>query len=206
MSPRPHSPELAAVELHGMTRSAFILRGALAAGAMYGAGAVGPFVSGALAQSEADLEILNFALTLERLEFAFYEAAKGADLPADLKQLVTEFGGHEEAHAATLEETIKQLGGKPPPAAEAKFDVGDRDSVLRLAVQLEDIGVAAYNGAGPQLTTPDLINAAGAIVQTEARHAAALRFRLGENPAPDAFDRALAPPEVEAALRQVSGG
>ena len=39
------SPELGAVEVHGMSRASFILRGAVAAGAVYGAGAVGPYVS-----------------------------------------------------------------------------------------------------------------------------------------------------------------
>lgn len=37
INPKQAAPELAAVEIHGMTRSAFILRGALAAGAVYGA-------------------------------------------------------------------------------------------------------------------------------------------------------------------------
>ena len=69
-------PELGAVEIHGMTRSSFILKGALAAGTVYGAATVGPFVSQALAQTGmGDVEIVNFALTLEYLETAFYEAA-----------------------------------------------------------------------------------------------------------------------------------
>jgi hypothetical protein len=60
------NPELAACEIHGMTRASFILRGALAAGAVYGTASVAPFVSQALAApGGGDAEILNFALTLE---------------------------------------------------------------------------------------------------------------------------------------------
>ena len=66
--------------------------------------------------------------------------------------------------------------------------------------------MSAYNGVIPQFTTPDIVQAAGTIVQTEARHAAALRFRAGEDPAPDAFDPVLTPTQVQKALSKASGG
>jgi len=47
------APELAAVEIHGMTRGAFIMRAALAAGSVYGLQTVGPLVNEALAQGKA---------------------------------------------------------------------------------------------------------------------------------------------------------
>jgi rubrerythrin len=196
------------VELHGMTRSAFILRGALGAAGLYGAGAVGPFVSRALAQGNtADIEAVNFALALENLEAAFYASAlKTAKLSGEVKTLATEFGKHETVHAETLKQLVEQLGGKPEAAAGAKFNLRSQADFLKTAVTLEDIGVSAYNGVIPQFTTPDIVQAAGTIVQTEARHAAALRFQAGEDPAPDAFDPVLTPTQVQKALSKASGG
>src|SRR3954454_6257162 len=97
-------PELQAVRLDGMTRSAFILRGALAAGATYGLGAVAPFVSEALGQGDAsDQQALAFALSLEQLESAFYKAAAtGAALSGQPAALAKSFGTHEDDHVKAL--------------------------------------------------------------------------------------------------------
>jgi rubrerythrin len=196
-------PELNTVEVEGTTRAQFILRGALATGAVYGMGAITPYVSGALgATATGDVEVLSFALALEQLESAFYKAALSrSGLTGDLQKLATAFGAQEDEHAKALSALITQLGGKPAPAPTAKFGLTDQASFLKLAVTLEDTGVGAYNGAAPAIKTVDILSALGAIVQTEARHSAALRMLAGQDPAPQAFDQGLTPPEVSSVVQ-----
>ena len=195
-------PELAGVRIDedsdDISRSEVILKGALAAGAVYGAMAVGPFVGRALAMSgSSDVDILNFALTLEYLESTFYKEAKSrAKASGELKSLIDLIGRDEDEHVGALTETIKKLGGKP--VAEPKFDFpySGTAGFLKLAQTFEDTGVSAYNGAAPQIKSKEVLEAAGSIVQVEARHAAAIRLQNGDEPAPVAFDPALSEAKV----------
>lgn len=202
------TPELHAIEVDGMTRSSFLLRATLAAGAMYGTGAVAPFVSRALAQSQSgDLAILNFALGLEEIEAAFLAyALKNAKLSGQVKKLAIEFHAQEAQHVALLRQTVQMLGGKPAAAPKVKFTgVTDQRSFVRIGIGLEEAGVGAYNGAVPLIQSPDLRAAAGGIVQVEARHAAALRMQAGLDPAPAAFDTPLTPAKAQAAVKKALG-
>jgi rubrerythrin len=199
-------PELEAVEVHGMSRGAFLARGALATGALLGATAVGPFVRRAAAQEMGgDLDILNFALTLEYLEATFYSraAGKGRNLSGETMRLVREIRDNETAHVDALTETIKRLGGKPVQAPRVGF--GDvftsQGRFLKLAQTLEDTGVSAYNGAAPSIRSSDVLMAAGSIVQVEARHAALIRLMRGVTPAPGAYDPSLDQNQVLSAVQ-----
>jgi rubrerythrin len=203
------APELNTIEVGGTTRAQFLLRGALATGALYGAGAIAPYVSNALAQTATDdVSILNFALQLEQLETAFYKAAlANAGLTGRVQQYAKEFGAQEEEHVKALEDIVKELGGKTETPPPFQFGLTDQASFLDLAVKLEDTGVGAYNGAIPSLKTADLVVALGGIVQTEGRHSSALRMLANMDPAPVAFEKGLAPAEVAATLRPyVQGG
>jgi hypothetical protein len=188
-----HQPELANIEVHGHTRSQFLARATLAAGTVYGASAVTPFVRDALAAS-GDVEILNFALTLEYLEAGFYAAAlKSVDgMSSDVRRLAGEIHGNEQAHVDALRTAIKGAGGKP--VAKPKADFGGAFSseatFLKTANVFEDTGVSAYNGAAPSITSTEVLGAAGSIVQVEARHAALIRLARNRPPAPQAFDKA----------------
>ena len=55
----------------------------------------------------------------------------------------------------------------------------------------EDLGVGAYNGAGPKIKDKKILASAGSIVQIEGRHAGAIRFLNGEKIAPSPFDKGL---------------
>jgi rubrerythrin len=190
------APELEAVAIEGLSRGAFLTRGALATGALLGGSAVSPFVRRALAQEGGgDVDVLNFALTLEYLEATFYSRAisKGRNLGSDTRRLVREIHANEVAHVDALRGTIKQLGGRAVEAPKVGFgDVFTNErTFLKLAQTLEDTGVSAYNGAAPQIRSSEVLAAASSIVQVEARHAALIRLRRDETPAPAAFDPAL---------------
>jgi hypothetical protein len=189
-------PELATVEIHGLTRGAFILRGAMAAGAVYGLGAVSPFVGQALAQGGGDADIVNFALTLEYLESAFYTQAvkKVPGLSGTVLDLAKELRDNEAEHVTALTAAVKQLGGRPVKAPGVSFGgaFASKAAFLKTANVFEDTGVSAYNGAAPGIQSVAILAAAGSIVQVEARHSSLIRLQRGAPPAPLAFDKASA--------------
>jgi glutamine cyclotransferase len=197
ISPHTAGPDVGAVEVHGMTRASFILKGALATGAVYGASAVAPFVGNALAAS-SDVDILNFALTLEYLEADFYQSkGKAVHLSGQAKALATSFGDEEAQHVTALTKAITASHGKPAKKPTFVFPVTDEKSFLKLAYTLENVGVGAYNGAGPALTSKMLLAAAGSIVQVEARHAASIAVLTGSAITPNgAFDKPLTMKQV----------
>jgi rubrerythrin len=187
--------ELAAIKVHGTTREAFLLRSTLAAGAAYGALSATPYITRALAKSGvSDVDIVNFALTLEYLEATFYTMGvkQVSGLSAADKKLAKQIRDDEDAHVDALIATVKKLGGKP--AAKPTFDFGgafaSSAAFLKTANVLEDTGVSAYNGAATSIKSVDVLAAAGSIVQIEARHAALIRLTRGKSPAPLAFDKA----------------
>ena len=106
-------------------------------------------------------------------------------------------GGHERAHVAFLRRTLGSAA-KPAP----KFQLGPTANLAdfkRLAVALEDTGVALYNGQAGNLT-PASLAAAAEIMSVEARHAAWARDLAGEIPAPVPTDPPASEEQVKARL------
>jgi len=155
-----------------------------------------------------DVEVLNYALTLEHLEHAFYRDGIeqfGADSFGDdgfgnpIGTFLEAIRDHEQAHVETLTQVITDLGGEPVEEAEYNFGVADATGFLATAAVLENVGVQAYDGAGQFISNPDLLTAAGTIVAVEARHAAYLNLVTGVLPFPAAVETPLAPADVLAA-------
>lgn len=141
-----------------------------------------------------DLGILTYAYALEQLEADFYTKvvnASGfqANFTAEQKTVLTDLYNHEVIHREFFRAAIS---GALPSGAELlpdlAFDYGglnfsDPTTVLGTAQKLEDTGVAAYNGAGKYITSPDYLLLAGKIVSIEARHASAIRSLINPNSA-----------------------
>jgi hypothetical protein len=135
---------------------------------------------------EGDLGIVNYALTLEYLEAAFYaDVAKSGLFKGDDLALVEQFGQAEQEHVDALTATAKQLGGPVAKAPMAEFPLDDAKSVLELAATVENLGAAAYLGAAALIEDPEILAAALSIHSVEGRHAAVLNVLTGQEPTPD---------------------
>ncbi len=182
------------------TRGAFLRKAGIGGAALVGGGALlGASAGTARAGHDnpaaiTDVDVLNFALTLEFLETAFYRSAEG--LSGEAAALARTFGDEEAEHVAALTKAIEGLGGTPAKKPTASFPKGDQAAFLKLAQTLEDTGVSAYNGAAPKIQSKEVLATAGTIVQVEARHAASIRMLNGEDPAPVAFDRTMKQEQV----------
>ena len=155
------------------------------------------------------IDVLNYALTLEHLEYAFYRDGLARFAAEDFSAAgyadnVHEWFGiirdHEDEHVQTITKVITDLGGEPVAEAEYDFGYSDLAGFVGVAQVLENTGVAAYQGAAQFLIDEDeLLTAALTIHGIEARHAAYLNGLLGESPFPDAFNPTMTPEEVLAA-------
>jgi rubrerythrin len=135
---------------------------------------------------EGDLGIVNYALTLEYLETAFYnDVARSGLFKGDDLALIKFIADTEQQHVDALTATAKQLGGKPAPEPKAEFPLDDAMSVLKLAATVENLGAAAYLGQAANIESPDILAAALSIHSVEGRHAAVLNTLTGEPPTPD---------------------
>jgi len=135
---------------------------------------------------EGDLGIVNYALTLEYLETAFYnDVAKSGLFKGDDLALIQAIAKTEQQHVDALTATAKKLGGPVAPEPKAEFPLKDAKSVLMLAATVENLGAAAYLGQAAAIESPDVLAAALSIHSVEGRHAAVLNVLTGQEPTPD---------------------
>jgi hypothetical protein len=182
--------------------------------AVAGAGAAAGsaiFSSKASAQAGGDLEIANFALTLEFLEAEFYQLALDAGvLSGSALNVVTALRDHEVAHVEAITGLIQQFGGTPVAKPQFTFPsdaFSSQASIINLAATFEPVGVGAYLGAAPMIQSPDVLAAAASIEVIEGEHVVAVNNLLGVvPPANTAFPEALTQDQVLAAVAPFLGG
>lgn len=126
---------------------------------------------------DGDIGVLNYAYALEQLEAAFYTqviATPFSGMRENDQVILTSIRDHEIAHRDFLKKALGRnaIGGLEVDFSAVNFN--SRRSVLGTADVFENLGVAAYNGAGQLISNPDYLIAAGSIVSIEARHAAAI--------------------------------
>ncbi|WP_164891113.1 ferritin-like domain-containing protein [Botryobacter ruber] len=151
-----------------------------------------------------DIGVLNYAYALEQLEAAFYTEVVARSLGlfnATEQQIMQDLKGHEGIHRDFLKAA---LGSSAIPNLEVNFssiNFTDKNSVLSTAMTFEDLGVAAYNGAGKLLENAGFLTLAGKIVSVEARHAAVIRDLISNGTFSDSannmgLDPAMSPTDV----------
>ncbi len=207
----------AAAEVSGDTRLSFLKKAGVAGGAVVGGGAViSALAPSAFASAgggrppssfgKGDIGILNYALTLEYLEAAFYNGATAANLSlgsqasAFLKVVTKD----ENAHVKFLKTALGSRAAKAP-----KFDFKGTNTnpemFMKTAQVLENTGVHAYSGQALNIKSPAYVKAAVSILTIEARHASViglLNEPAGADIAPDGpFDTPLTAAEVLQAVK-----
>jgi hypothetical protein len=183
------------------TRGA-LLRAALAGGAVAaGSAALASDSAPLAAQSDADADILNLFLTLERVQAAFYRAAVQTDrLDGALLKFATTVGAQEREHVAFLERRLGDRAQRPP---RSDFDglLATPDDFRDAAIELEEAAIAAYIGQAANLDRATLASVA-TLVSVEARQVAWVRDLAHTSPAPHAADPARPAEEILADLRR----
>lgn len=181
-----------AADRAGFSRGAFLGGAALAAAAL----GVGAASLGAQGRSK-DTAILNFALSLEILQAAFYSEAEARKaLGATQMKAARTIGAVERAHVTALRQA---LGDKALKGLYFDFrgTTENDDAFIRTAVAFEDFSAAAYQGALSALEQPALIAAAASIHTVEARHAAWIRYLQRVRPASVPIDEAISSREAQ---------
>jgi hypothetical protein len=193
------------------TRGAFLKKAGLGTGAVLAGGAFAgalPSLASAASIPASDIAILNFALTLEYLESAFYaEAVASGKLTGATLRFASVVAQHEASHVRFLKSVLKSKAVATP-----KFDfqgtTSDKAKFEATADVLENTGVHAYLGQVPNIKAKPVLIGAGRILPIEARHAAwirDLRFQGGTSspttPAPEAFEVGYSKAQILAAVK-----
>jgi Ferritin-like domain len=192
----------AAEKVDGDTRASFLKKAGVGAGAVVGSSAffsVLPSIASA-GVAASDVAILNFALTLEYLEAAFYtEAVQKGKFTGAVGTFASVVRAHEAAHVAFLKGALGSKAVKTP-TFDFKGTTTDEAKFKATAQVLEDTGVAAYLGQVGNIKSKKILGAAGSILPIEARHAGWIRDLNNSSGAPTAFEGGKTKKQILAAV------
>jgi rubrerythrin len=170
----------------GDSRADFLRKATIGSAALLAALAL-PDRAGAV--SKNDVDILNYALTLEYLQAAFYtETERAGAVRGKAKQAAEVIGAVERAHVKAFRQALGTAAVKRP-SFDFRGVTESQTPFLKTAVAFEDLAVAAYKGQAPKLKSRSVLAAAVGIHSVEARHAAWMRELFGIKPAVHAFDQ-----------------
>ena len=183
----------------GDTRAAFFRKAAIGGGAVLGSGAIMgmlPELAAARPSKKQDVAILNYALTLEYLETAFYQEAAGSGaLSGDALAFAQLVAAHEQTHVDAIKAVLKSLRAKAVARPTFNFQGTNTDQAkfIPTALLLENTGVRAYHGQVPRIKSKAILTAAAQIATVEARHAAAVAVLVAQTPFADGIDTSITP-------------
>jgi hypothetical protein len=189
-------------KVQGDSRARFFAKALVTGGSLLGAGALLAPAT-ASAATAVDEDILNFALTLEYLEQAFYQQAirSGSTGKGTMETFVKTAEAHETDHVNTLKKALGSAAIKKPV-----FDFGvatdSAHGVAKYAIALEDTGVRAYKGQAPNIKSAAILKVALSIHTVEANHSAWIRYIVAKDPTyTGAFEKPLTKAQVLAAVQ-----
>ncbi|KAJ7207132.1 ferritin-like domain-containing protein [Mycena pura] len=153
-----------------------------------------------------DPQILNFALTLEHLESAFYSQTlakfspaqfAAAGYPSWVRGRFEQISDHENIHVTFLSTALAAAKATAVKPCEYNFPIPNLKSAMQLAAILEAVGSTAYTGAILSISNKDYAQAAASILGVEARHAGWINSAVQHGSAWDsAFQTALGAGQV----------
>ncbi len=158
---------------------------------------------------QGDTGVLNYAYVLEQLEAAFYIKVLSqpfTGMSADDKKMLEDLRDHEIAHREYLKTFLAEKAAQSFEFDFGSIDFSSKDSVMNAAKNFEDLGVSAYNGALPLLSTTEYFTIMCKLASVEARHAAAVRNYIAPGSFSDTtdsngIDSGKAPADVIALVR-----
>ncbi|KAF8882249.1 ferritin-like domain-containing protein [Infundibulicybe gibba] len=154
-----------------------------------------------------DGDILNFLLTLEYMESAFYEGGlakcseddfQHAGLPSWVRPRYEQIAAHEKVHVKFLQGALAKAGIQAVEPCAYNFPYDKPESFIRISSILESVGTSAYVGASALISNKVKLHQRRRLhLGVEARHNAWIHVSaMKQNPWIAPFESSLTPAQA----------